>query len=145
MDSMSNSGVAPYDPSTLVGKVRVVTGDVNYGTPVGGFAEYEMFSDDEIEAFLVESEDSVLRAAAYGYLALSGRASLQAKTVKDYDLSVDLKAVAAELRKQADDLFKRADEKDGRDGVSDVFEWAATGRPYTVSELAEPENWLWNL
>lgn len=142
---MSNSGVAPYDPSTLVGKVRVITGDVNYGAITAGMAEYEMFSDDEIEAFLVESEDNVLRAAGYGYLALSGRASLQAKTVKDYDLSVDLKAVAAELRKQADDLFKRADEKDVRDGVSDVFEWAATGRPYTAAELAEPENWLWNL
>lgn len=142
---MTNSGVAPYDPSTLVGKVRVITGDVVYGTPSGGFAEYEMFSDEEIEAFLVEAEDNVLRAAAYGYLALSGRASLQAKTVKDYDLSVDLKAVAAELRKQADDLFKRADEKDGRDGVSDVFEWSATGRAYTRAELERTENWLWYL
>lgn len=142
---MTNSGIAPYDPDTLVGKVRIITGDVVYGTPSGGVAEYEMFSDEEITAFLVESDDNVLRAAGYGYLALSGRASLQAKTVKDYDLSVDLKAVAAELRKQADDLFKRADEKDKRDGVSDVFELAATGRELTATELAEPANWLWNL
>jgi len=142
---MTNTGIAPYDPSTPVGRVRVITGDVVYGTPSAGFAEYEMFSDEEIEAFLVESDDNILRAAGFGYLALSGRASLQAKTVKDYDLSVDLKAVAAELRKQADDLFKRADEKDGRDGVSDVFEWTATGRSYTIAELAEPRNWLWYL
>lgn len=142
---MSNSGVAPYDPSTPIGKVRVITGDVEYGAIVGGVAEYEMFSDAEIEAFIVEAEDNILRAAGYGYLALAGRASLKAKTIKDYDLSVDLKAVAAELRKQADDLFKRADEKDKRDGVSDVFELAQTGRPYTAAELAEREYWLWYL
>lgn len=142
MGYMTNSGVAPYDPATNVGKVRIITGDVVYGPISGGVAQYEMFSDVEIQAFLVESSDDVLRAAGYGYLALSGRASLQAKTVKDYDLSIDLKAVAAELRKQADDLFKRADEKDARD---DGFEIVNTGRNYTFAELAERPFWGYDL
>ena len=142
---MTNTGVAPYDPTTLVGKVRVVTGDVIYGTPAGGVAEYEMFSDSDINAFLVTAEDNVLRAAGFGFMSLAARASLNSKTIKDYDLSIDLKALADSLRKQAQEFFKQADDKDKRDGVSDVFELTRTGRDYTVEELAEPENWWWVL
>jgi hypothetical protein len=145
MVDMTNIGVAPYDPDTLVGRVRVITGDVVYGTITEGMAEYELFSDAEIESFILEAEESTLRAAGFGYLALAGRASLDAKSIKDYDLSVDLKARSAELRKQAMELFAQADEKDKRDGVSDVFELANTGRPYSAAELAEREYWLWYL
>lgn len=142
---MTNTGVAPYDPATLVGKVRVTTGDVNYGTPAGGIAQYEMFSDADINAFLVTAEDNVLRAAGFGFMALAGRASLDSKTIKDYDLSIDLKSLADSLRKQAVEFFKQADDKDARDGVADVFELTRTGREYTVDELAERENWWWIL
>lgn len=140
---MTNIGVAPYDLSTLVGKVRVITGDVNYGTIVAGEAEYELFSDEEIGAFLVAAEDNVLRAAGFGYLALAGRASVDAKSVKDYDLSIDLKSRADKLQAQANSYFDQADSKDKRDGVQDVFELARTGRDLTAAELAEPENWVW--
>jgi len=142
---MANIGIAPYDASTSVGQVRILTGDVNYTDAGGGNGNYEMFSDAEIEGFLLASEDNTVRGAGFAYLALAGRASLDAKSVKDYDLSVDLKARSAELRKQGMEFFAQADEKDKRDGVSDVFELARTGRPYTVAELAEPEYWLWYL
>ena len=118
---MTNIGVAPYDPETLVGKVRVITGDVNYGAITAGEAEYELFSDTEIEAFLVAGEDNVLRASAFAYLALAGRAAVDAKSVKDYDLSVDLKSRADKLQAQANSYFDQADAKDKRDGVQDVF------------------------
>jgi hypothetical protein len=142
---MANSGVAPYDPSTLVGKVRILTGDVTYGAIVGGLADYVLFSDEEIEAFLVAGEDNTLRAAGFAYMALAGVAAIDAKSVKDYDLSIDLRSRADKLREQAIAYFKQADEKDVRDGVSDVFELTRTGRDYTYAELAERENWLWNL
>lgn len=142
---MTNTGVAPYDPATLVGKVRVITGDVNYGTPAGGMAEYELFSDAEINAFLVAAENNVLRASGFGYLALAGRAALDAKSVKDYDLSIDLRSRADKLQAQANLYFDQADEKDKRNGVQDVFELANTGRGLTIEELAEPYNWLWVL
>lgn len=142
---MTNIGVAPYDPTTLVGKVRVITGDVNYGAITAGEAEYEMFSDEDIEAFLVTAEDNVLRAAGFGFMSLAGRASLDSKTIKDYDLSIDLKSLADSLRKQAAEFFKQADDKDARDGVTDVFELTRTGRAYTNDELAERENWWWIL
>jgi hypothetical protein len=141
---MTNIGVAPYDPATLVGKVRVTTGDVIYGAITAGEAQYEMFSDADIEAFLVTAEDSVLRAAGFGFMSLAGRASLDSKTIKDYDLSIDLKSLADSLRKQAAEFFKQADDKDTRDGVNDVFELTRTGREFTTEELAESENWWWN-
>lgn len=145
MVDMTNIGVAPYDPTTLVGKVRVLTGDVTYGAITEGMAEYELFSDEEIESFILVGEESTLRAAGFAYLALAGRASLDAKSIKDYDLSVDLKSRSAELRKQGMEFFAQADEKDKRDGVSDVFELARTGRREHHAELAEYEYWLWYL
>lgn len=140
---MTNTGVAPYDPETLVGQVRVLTGDVTYGTPSGGFAEYELFSDAEIEAFLVVGEDNILRASGYAYSALAARASVDAKLIKDFDLSVDLRARSAQLQATADGFFKQADDKDVRDGVLDVFELANTGRPFTDAELSETQNAVW--
>jgi hypothetical protein len=142
---MTNTGVAPYDPATLVGKVRVMTGDVNYGTPAAGVAQYELFSDAEINSFLLAGEDNVLRASGFAYLALAGRAAVDAKSVKDYDLSIDLRSRADKLQAQAKSYFDQADEKDKRDGVQDVFELARTGRELTIDELAEPYNWLWVL
>jgi hypothetical protein len=141
---MTNIGVAPYNPATPVGRVRVTTGDVIYGTITSGQAEYQMFSDADIEAFLVTSDDDILRAAGFGFMALAARASLDSKTIKDYDLSVDLKSLADSLRKQAAEFFKQADEADARLGNLDIFELTRTGRDFTVEELAERENWWWN-
>jgi hypothetical protein len=142
---MANIGIAPYDPSTPVGKVRILTGDVNYVDAGGGNGTYDLFSDAEIEGFLIAGEDSTLRAAGFAYMALAGVAAVDAKSVKDYDLSIDLRSRADKLREQAIAYFNQADEKDVRDGVSDVFELTRTGRDYTYEELAERENWLWNL
>jgi hypothetical protein len=77
-------------------------------------------------------------------MALAARASLESKTIKDYDLSVDLKSLADSLRKQAAEFFKQADEADARLGNLDIFELTRTGRDFTVEELAERENWWWN-
>jgi hypothetical protein len=140
---MTNIGVAPYNPATLVGKVRVTTGDVIYGTITSGQAEYQMFSDADIQAFLLTAEDNVLRAAGFGFMSLAARASLESKTIKDYDLSIDLKSLADSLRKQANEFFNQADNADARLGNLDVFELTRTGRDLTWPELAERENWWW--
>lgn len=142
---MTNTGVAPYDPNTLVGQVRVLTGDVTYGTPSGGYAEYELFSDAEITAYLSIAEDNILRASGYAYSALAARASVDAKSVKDFDLSVDLRNRSDKLQATADAFFNQADEKDVRDGVLDVFEIGASGRDFTYSERADIANWVWNV
>lgn len=142
---MTNLGVAPYDPTTLVGQVRVVTGDVTYGVITAGMAEYELFSDNDITAFLIVAEGNILRAAGFGYSALAARAAVDAKMVKDFDLTVDLRARSTALQATADAFFAQADEKDVRDGVSDVFEITTSGREYSVDELGEFTNdlrWL---
>jgi len=142
---MANTGIAPYDPSTPVGQMRIITGDVNYVDAGGGNGTYNLFSDVELEGFLALANNELLRSAGFAYMALAGVAAVDAKSVKDYDLSVDLRSRADKLREQAIAYFKQADERDVRDGVFDVFELTRTGRDYTDAELAERENWLWYL
>lgn len=95
-----NKGVAPPDISTEVGKFRALVGDLSYTEltpPVPGFGDYTLFSDFEIEVFLASS-GSLEGAAALAYTQLAGSAALESKTVKDFDLSVDLSKKATDLR-----------------------------------------------
>lgn len=95
-----NKGEAPLNPATAVGQFRVLIGDVE-SVPLDpvqiGFGDYAMFSDDEIEVFL-DRGGSFEEAVYYGYNSLATSAALEAKTVKDMDLSVDLTKRANELR-----------------------------------------------
>lgn len=126
-----NPGAYPLDPDTPVGQFRVLYGDV-YSTPYdpveAGFQDYEELSDAEIEGFL-QGQTSIPRAIAYYYLSLSGQAAKQAKTVKDYDLSVDLTKRAADLRATAQVWFDQATAEDAA-GMEDAFEIVPTGTNY---------------
>lgn len=95
-----NKGVAPPDISTEVGRFRALVGDLSYtelDPPEAGFGNYTLFSDFEIEVFLASS-GSLEGAAALAYTQLAGSAALESKTVKDFDLSVDLSKKATDLR-----------------------------------------------
>lgn len=95
-----NKGVAPPDMSTDVGKFRALVGDLSYEPltpPVSGYGSYKLFSDAEIEVFLAASE-SFEGAAALAYTQLAGQAALESRTVKDFDLQVDLTKRATDLR-----------------------------------------------
>ncbi len=121
---MANRGVAPLDDSTLVGQFRLLYGDTQYTAldPVeSGYGDYTELSDAEIEMFLSRGDDSISRAIGYYYLRLAGDAAKRSGVFKDYDLSVDLKARAQDLRASANDWFARADEEDAISGDSDVF------------------------
>jgi hypothetical protein len=124
-----NPGVFPLDPETPVGQFRVLYGDV-YSTPYDpvepGFQNYEELSDAEISGFLAQGNDSVKRAIGYYYLSLSGTAAKEAKSVKDYDLSVDLTKRAADLRATAQVWFDHANADDDA-SQEDAFEIVPTG------------------
>lgn len=114
-----NKGVAPPDISTEVGKFRALVGDLSYTDltpPVPGFGNYTLFSDFEIEVFLAAS-GSLEGAAALAYTQLAGSAALESKTVKDFDLSVDLSKKATDLRLIAAMWQDKADA-----ASADVFE-----------------------
>ena len=125
--------VFPPDPDTLVGELRYLLGDINYDPDTG---RYERFTDAELEAALALAEDDLARAAGYAYLKLASQAAEQAKSVKDYDLQVDLSKRATELRLVAGMWFDRAD-ANAEDDIFDMFETGADRRGKRVPELAQ--------
>lgn len=129
-----NRGVAPLNPASEVGQMRLLLGDTTYVAMVPvepGFGNYTLFSDNEITAFLV-SGGSQEGAAALAYLQLAGAAAMESKSIKDVDLQVDLTKRANDLRQIAAMWQSKADA-----AAADVFELFDTVAPATCTpELA---------
>lgn len=137
---MSNIGVYPLDPDSLVGQFRLGFGDVNsvpLNPVVSGFQDYTNYSDDEILQFLIMGGDSTNRSIGYAYLQASGAAARRSKTVKDYDLAVDLTKRAEDLRKTAEWYFKLAVAEDFVDGAAEDFLIVDTGNDRDYYEQVE--------
>lgn len=114
-----NPGAYPLDPTSDVGKFRMLISDVTsepYEPAVEGIQNYEILSDAEIETYLEAGGGSLLRAVGFYYMALAGEASSQSMTIKDYDLSVSFATRAGDLRNMALLWFQRADDEDAADG-----------------------------
>lgn len=136
-------GRYPIEPETPVGQVRLIVGDIritNDPCPPGSMGHYEMFSDDQIRAFLEAADGSVDLAVAYAYLNLAGRAASESETVKDYDLTVDLTKKATDYRNLAEIWFDRARHGDDLE-AEDAFEIVPTGR---TSGRTRPELSAWS-
>jgi len=122
---MSNRGIYPPDAATDVGKVRYLVGDVVATDVSAGEGSYASYSDLDIEQFLVAAVDNTQRAAGYALMQAATAASLASRTIKDYDLQVDLTKRAADLRATAQMYFDRADAAD--DLSDDSFVITSTG------------------
>lgn len=110
-----NDGAYPLDPASEVGKFRVLIGDTaaeKYTPDEPGRANYTMFSDDEVVGFVAIAEGNLNRAVGNAYLALAGRAALESKQIKDFDLVVDVTKRPDSLRQIAYEWFARADKDD---------------------------------
>lgn len=127
---MVNRGIAPPDFDTPVGKFRAAYPDLTYvalSPPETGYGDYAELSDIEIQGYLSLGGGSINRAIANYYIQLSGQAALRSKSVKDYDLQVDLTKRAADLRATAQLYLDMADDEDviaGEEG----FEIVPTGK-----------------
>lgn len=148
---MSNEGTYPPDSDTSIGQLRYIIGDIVATDISGGQGVYASHSDFELTSFLLHGRDSVTRAAGYAYLQASGAAALQSKTIKDYDLSVDLSKRAEDLRRTAQFYFDLADNADLIAGTDEDFIIADTGNDrdlVTTTEGAPPyfpteDPWPW--
>lgn len=122
---MAKRGIAPPDLTTSLGQLRVMVDDIEY-IPLDpaeeGFGDYRKFSDDELVTYLAVSGDSVFRAKGNIYLHWAGIAAAESKSVKDYDLSVDLSKRSADFRAVAQALFEQADDADDASGSRDIFD-----------------------
>lgn len=126
-----NPGAIPVDPTTDVGKFRVLYGDTQYeeyDPAVPGIGNFETLSDIEIVGFLAQGNGSINRAIGYLYLAMSGRAAEESQSVKDYDLQIDTTKTPAALLEAAKFWFGLADDEDDNAGLNDYFDVVGMGR-----------------
>jgi hypothetical protein len=129
---MANTGVAPPDFSTSVGKVRVLLGDTDPTSVAAGSGTYLFFSDTELTALLGMYDDNVKLTAARCMETIAGSQALLLKAWSSDDLTVNGDRIAKELRELAKQLRAEA----LADESSDAFNVI----PFPVTEL---ETW-WN-
>ncbi len=134
---MANTGVAPPDFTTDVGKVRALLGDTDPTNVSLGSGTYMYFSDDEIGAFLTMYGDNVKLAAARCLETIAASQALLLKSWSSDDLTVNGDKIAESLRKIAAQLREEAlqDESneyfnmikmfidDDNDGQADEYPW----------------------
>lgn len=90
-----------YNVATDRGKVRLYCTDTD--------AAYPLFEDDEIDVFLAEMGNNILRAAAVALLVIAAQETLLMKRIKLLDLHTDGPAEAAALRALALTYQEKAD------------------------------------
>lgn len=112
---MPNIGIVPPDPTTSVGQLRFLLGDLDYDgldPAQENKGDYYNFSDGELESFIAAGGGSVTRGSGYAYLRLAAIAASGAISWRSDDLSVDSKIPASEFRLLARIAFEQADDEE---------------------------------
>ena len=120
---MANTGVAPVDLGSNVGKVRVLLGDTDPTNVSNNLGTYLFFSDAELEAILGMYSDSPQMAAARCLDTIASSQALLLKSWSSDDLTVNGDRIAKELRELAKQLRAEAMAAEG----SEAFEIVAFG------------------
>jgi hypothetical protein len=105
---MANTGVAPVDLGSNIGRVRVLLGDTDPINVANNIGEYLFFSDAEIESILTMYGDNPKLAAARALETIAGSQALLLKSWSTDDLSVRGDQIAKELREVAKQLRAEA-------------------------------------
>lgn len=92
------------DPTTVVGKIRLLISDTNLDSPT--------FTDTSLTGFYAMSGSNVRLAAAQALDAIATSEVLVSKVIRTLDLQTDGAKVAAELRAQAQQLRATAADYD---------------------------------
>lgn len=120
---MANTGVAPVDLGSNIGRVRVLLGDTDPTNVANNVGEYLFFSDAEIESILGMYSDSPQLAAARCLDTIAGSQALLLKSWSSDDLTVNGDRIAKELRELAKQLRAEAMQAEG----SEAFDIVAFG------------------
>jgi hypothetical protein len=126
---MTNLGIAPLNPSTPVGQLRVNLGDKSFkplDPPIPGAGDYANFSDADLTALLAGAAGSVSRATGAGYMQLAAVYIATGRSIKTDDLAIDTRQRGKDLFEVAKWWFTHADEADAA-GVGDIFMVAPFG------------------
>lgn len=115
---MVNQGVSPLLPSTLVGQLRGLIGDITakpLEPALPGYGDYFYFSDDELLAFLAQGSESVPRAAGYAFLQLAAAEAKKAVNATAPDVKADTTKRSQLLNEVAKTYFEQADGENERE------------------------------
>lgn len=123
----------PYDPTSTIGQVRLLINDV---------ADAPTFTDTEITAFLgLVVGGSVLRAAALALDTIATNEALVSKVIRTQDLATDGAKLSAELRARAAALRTQADDLDDAGLGLEVVDFDPFAG-WETEELSELP-WVW--
>lgn len=120
---MQHPGLAPLDPESAIGQLRVEVGDIAYGalTPeIAGQGNYAVWSDNDLAAALTRAKGSVPRAAGNLVRSLAIQYSAEGKSIKTDDLAIDVRGRGADLLAVAKAFLSEADAADVSSG-NDFF------------------------
>lgn len=108
-------GVAPLDPQTPLGQLRVIVGDTNttpLDEPEYGFADYAVFSDEALEAALNAAAGSLYRAAGNLFSVLAVEYMQLGKSIKTDDLALNTLSRGKDILEVARSFWEQADTAD---------------------------------
>ena len=94
----------------------------------------QLFTDAEIDAFLVMNDSSILLSAAAALDAMAANQVMVLKVIKNMDLQTDGASVARELRMEAKGLRDTYSEF-GEGDMAEMFDWAE----YAETDFAKRE------
>jgi len=141
---MANTGIAPLDPTTPVGQVRLLLGDTDPQNITFGQGTYLWYSDDELAALVALYNTSVFRTAVRILRNIAASESLKLKKWSSAQLAVDGAAITMGLTELANSI-----EADDRYGVmieaSEYVQVMATGGRDRYAEQARTNDekmWL---
>lgn len=138
---MAFVGVAPLDPTTLVGQSRSLIGDRQYTSNPDGTGNYGYFSDADILVLLGQGDQNPLRAAALAFRQLAASFAMQEAVIAGDDLKANTTSRSVRLESLADKLDERADAQgwfsltNTGDGVTDLRDYMYPTGDVILSEL----------
>lgn len=135
-----NKGIAPPNPSTDVGKARLMSGDVSFvplDPHVDGYGSYANWSDDQIQAALDVSGGSIARAISGLYGQLAAAWASTGATIKTDDLSYSAKDSVGSWLNLAKFWAEMADAEDER-AVNNYFELVDMNGPRCCTPEGSP-------
>lgn len=141
------TSVAPLDPATPVGRLRLLTGDsVLRRDPADRAAAASYYyEDDALEAFLDIEGGNLKLAAADVLMSFASNDTLVSKKIRTETLQTDGPAVGAELRLQAQAFRLEGnaakDDADAAEGAFIVVDFEDPVTPFDTFELQAGVPW----
>lgn len=118
--AMANTGIAPLDATTDIGRVRLDLGDSEATNIVDGVGVYGYFSDEAVGNALYLSRGSVTRACGRLIAQLANQLTLAGQSIQASDFRINTLGKGADLFQVAVWYDEKADKEDAIEAREDA-------------------------